>query len=93
MLTARSVLSCTAFSLAMAVGRFAPGIAPGTALAAVATNGYCGYLAGPPLIGLAADLVGLRAALGIVCAACGLVAAGAAMIRRLVLLSPRRETS
>src|SRR5262249_25579457 len=31
----------------------------GTAIAAVATAGYLGYLAGPPLIGLAADAAGL----------------------------------
>ena len=52
----------------------------GTAIAAVATTGYLGYLAGPPLIGLAADAAGLPAALGIVCAACALVAVGAALI-------------
>ncbi len=40
-----------------AAGRIA-GISAGTALAAVATTGYCGYLAGPPLIGLAAELTG-----------------------------------
>lgn len=52
-------------------------ISPGTALAAVATTGYLGYLAGPPLIGLAAEAAGLPAALAIVSAACGLVAIGA----------------
>jgi len=52
----------------------------GTAIAAVATAGYLGYLAGPPLIGLAADAAGLPTALGIVCAACALVAVGAALI-------------
>jgi len=52
----------------------------GTAIAAVATTGYLGYLAGPPLIGLAADAAGLPAALGIVCLACALVAVGAALI-------------
>src|SRR5215475_3295206 len=41
---------------------------------------YLGYLAGPPLIGLAADAAGLPTALGIVCAACALVAVGAALI-------------
>jgi len=46
----------------------------------VATAGYLGYLAGPPLIGLAADAAGLPTALGIVCAACALVAVGAALI-------------
>ena len=62
-----------------AAGR-TPGIEAGTALAAVATPGYFGYLAGPPLIGFAAEAAGLPAALAIVCVACGLVAAGAAII-------------
>jgi MFS family permease len=56
------------------------GIQTGTALAAVATTGYFGYLAGPPLIGLAARAAGLPAALGIACGACALVAAGAAIL-------------
>ena len=59
-----------------AAGR-TPGIASGTAIAAVATTGYFGYLAGPPLIGLVAEAAGLPTALGIVCAACALVACGA----------------
>jgi MFS family permease len=54
-----------------------PGVHAGTALAAVATTGYGGYLAGPPLIGLAADRVGLPVALGIVSVACAVIAAGA----------------
>ena len=52
-------------------------IASGHALAAVATTGYLGFLAGPPLIGLAAEAVGLPAALLIVVIACVAVAAGA----------------
>lgn len=56
------------------------GVQAGTAIAAVATTGYTGYLAGPPLIGLMADAAGLPAALGSVCVACALVAAGAALI-------------
>jgi hypothetical protein len=58
----------------------APGVQAGTALAAVATTGYLGFLAGPPLIGLAAEIVGLPAALGIVSGCCGLVALGAGVI-------------
>jgi fucose permease len=77
-----------------AAGR-APGLPAATALAAVATTGYCGYLAGPPLIGLTADVVGLPLALGIVCASCGLVAAGAAVIPRSsqAPASPRNTVS
>jgi fucose permease len=63
-----------------AAGRV-PGVEAGPALATVATTGYFGFLAGPPLIGLAAEAAGLRAALGIVCALCALVAAGAGMAR------------
>ncbi len=40
--------------------------ASGTAIAAVATCGYVGLLAGPPIIGFAADLVGLRIALSFI---------------------------
>ena len=59
-----------------AAGR-ARDVAPGTALAAVATTGYGGFLAGPPLIGFAAGLIGLPAALGLVVACCAVIAAGA----------------
>ena len=65
-----------------AAGR-APGFPAGAALAAVATTGYCGYLAGPPVIGLAAELAGLPLALGTVSVACGLVAVGAGVLSRL----------
>jgi MFS family permease len=51
-----------------------PGVAPGMALAAVATTGYFGFLAGPALIGLAAEMAGLPAALGIVSVLCALSA-------------------
>jgi predicted MFS family arabinose efflux permease len=47
--------------------------APG--LAAVSTAGYTGFLAGPPVIGLVAELTGLREALLIVCALCLVAAA------------------
>jgi len=53
------------------------GGAASSALAAVATPGYLGFLAGPPPIGLAAEHLGLRGALGLVCVACALVAVGA----------------
>jgi len=56
-----------------AAGRVA-GFPAGTTLAAVATTGYTGYLAGPPLIGLAAELIGLPVALGLVSLACALIA-------------------
>jgi fucose permease len=67
-----------------AAGRL-EGVQAGTALAAVATTGYCGFLAGPPLIGLAAEITSLPVALGIVSASCALIALGAG-----VVLRPRR---
>lgn len=45
-----------------AAGRY-PGLAPGPAIAAVASTGYLGFLTGPPIIGLVAELVTLRVAL------------------------------
>ncbi len=54
-----------------------PGVHPGTGIAAVATAGYAGFLIGPPLIGLAAELVGLAVALWLVVVALALVAAAA----------------
>ncbi len=55
----------------------AGGASEGSSLAAVATPGYLGFLAGPPLIGLAAEHSSLPAALGIVCVACAVVTVGA----------------
>ena len=37
-------------------------LSPGAALAAVTTIGFCGFLVGPPVIGLVAEITGLRAA-------------------------------
>jgi len=51
-----------------------PDIEPGRALAAVTATGYCGFLAGPPLIGLAAEWISLPAALAVVVVFCSLVA-------------------
>ena len=45
-----------------AAGKF-PGIPAGTAIAGVATIGYAGFLAGPPVIGLVAEQTNLRIAL------------------------------
>ncbi|MDJ0389874.1 MFS transporter [Roseomonas sp. E05] len=62
-----------------AAGRL-PGIAPGTAIAAVATLGYSGLLGGPALIGFVAQAAGLPVALGGV----GLLLLGVAMAAGLV---------
>ena len=67
------------FSAAGRVG----GVPAGTALAAVATTGYGGYLTGPPLIGFAAEVTSLPVALGIVSAACALIAVFARVLPRL----------
>jgi hypothetical protein len=53
-----------------------PGLPPGHGLAAATTVGYCGYLAGPPAIGMVADVTGLPRALGLVV----LAAAGIAVL-------------
>jgi len=37
----------------------------GTAIAAIATSGYTGFLVGPPLIGSLAEALSLRGALGV----------------------------
>ena len=68
-----------------AAGR-APGLPPSTAIAAVASLGYFGWLAGPPVIGLAAEALGLPSALGLVSAACAFVAIRASFVRE-----PTRE--
>jgi MFS family permease len=62
------------------------GLQAGTAIAAVATTGYLGFLAGPPAIGLVAEATGLPVALGLVSLSCGLIAlwAAGALARRTV---------
>ena len=51
------------------------------ALAAVTSVGYTGFLAGPPLIGLVAQVTSLRIALGIVAALGALITALAPAVR------------
>jgi hypothetical protein len=52
-----------------AAGRI-PGEGAGSAIAAVATVGYSGFLLGPPVIGVAADLTSLAQALALIVLAC-----------------------
>ncbi len=59
-----------------AAGR-TPGVAPGSAIAAVATVGYSGFLLGPPIIGFVADATSLALALGLIVLACLAIAAAA----------------
>lgn len=56
------------FPAALSAAGRTQGMAAGPALAAVATAGYTGFLAGPPVIGFVAELVGLGGALYIVVA-------------------------
>jgi MFS family permease len=61
-------------------GRLEPD-APGRGIAAVTTMGYSGFLAGPPLIGFAAQLTSLPAALGLTVIAALIIAAFARMVQ------------
>ncbi|MFV2172757.1 MFS transporter [Actinomadura sp. LOL_016] len=61
---------------------------PSQALSAVATMGYAGFLAGPPLLGLVASASSLRLALLLVAALC--VVAATLSQRSSALKSPRR---
>jgi fucose permease len=63
-----------------AAGRL-PGLAPGIGIAAVSTAGYGGFLAGPPLIGLVAELGGLPLGLGLVALVVALMLPGASALR------------
>jgi fucose permease len=63
-----------------AAGRL-PDLAPGIGIAAVSTAGYGGLLAGPPLIGLVAELGGLPLGLGLVALVVALMLPGASALR------------
>jgi len=63
-----------------AAGRL-PDTAPGAGIAATASIGYLGFLAGPPLIGFIAQMTSLGTALGLPVFACGMVALFASMVR------------
>ncbi|MEO7912608.1 MAG: MFS transporter [Roseiflexaceae bacterium] len=57
-------LACS-FPLILSAAARTPGVAANTAIAAMATVGYTGFLVGPPLIGTVAEVVTLRGALGL----------------------------
>jgi fucose permease len=59
-------------------------LAPRVAIAAVASTGYAGLLAGPPLIGFIAQAFTLTRALIVVVVCCALIALLAPMVRRSV---------
>jgi len=73
-----------------AAGRL-PGVAPGPAIAAVTTASYAGFLVGPPLIGVIADVVGLARALGLVVLFSVAVAALAGLVGRAEDARPPRR--
>lgn len=58
-----------------------PGMAPGPAIAAVASSGYFGFLAGPPFIGLIAEVTSLRMSLVTLVVAAGVIAVLAGRMR------------
>lgn len=64
-----------------AAGR-TPGLSPGTAIAAVCTMGYFGFLVGPPVIGFLADRTTLSASLWLLAGCMALTALLAGAVRR-----------
>jgi HAD superfamily hydrolase (TIGR01509 family) len=72
-----------------------PGLSADRGVAAVSTVGWLGFLAGPPAIGLVAELVGLRTALGLVVLATVALAflAYSAEPRRRLVLEPKAVIS
>lgn len=73
---------CTLFPLAFSAAGNTPGTSPGIALASVATLGYLGFLAGPPLIGLVAQATSLRVSFLLVAALAVLITLMAGLLRR-----------
>ena len=71
------------FPIAISAAGRVPGVASGSALTAVTTVGYAGFLAGPPIIGLLSEVSSLRLALGVVAVLGGVIA----------ILSPTVATS
>ncbi|MBB6097977.1 MFS family permease [Deinobacterium chartae] len=80
----------TLYPLVFSAAGRTPGVTSGTAIAAVATMGYSGFLAGPPFIGLLAEGISLRGALGLVALLCLLIALLSPIVRRAER-APERE--
>lgn len=70
-----------AVPLAFSAAGNVPGIPAGTGIAGVATIGYAGFLAGPPVIGLIAELTSLRVALLLIMIMVGSLALTAGAVR------------
>jgi MFS family permease len=73
---------CTLFPLVFSAAGRVEGVHPGVALASVATLGYLGFLAGPPLIGWIAQLSSLRLSFGLVALLALCITALAGLLRR-----------
>lgn len=69
-----------------AAGRLDGG-SPGRSLAAVATMGYLGFLAGPPLIGWIAELSGMRISFAVLALMCALIALRGSRLGRAAAVS------
>lgn len=78
------------FPLGFSAAADQPGIARGRSVAAVATMGYTGFLAGPPLLGWVAELTSLRLALGIVVLLAAAIVVLAGVTRRPALQDEAR---
>jgi MFS family permease len=78
----------TAFPSVMTAASRVPGTTAGDGIAAVATLGYFGLLAGPPIIGFVAQLTSLRGGLALVAVACAVTAGLAGVLHERVV---RRE--
>ncbi|MCS7067207.1 MAG: MFS transporter [Meiothermus sp.] len=72
---------CTLFPLAFSAAGRVPGVQPGVALASVATLGYLGFLAGPPVIGLVAHSTSLRVSFALVAGLAVVIALLAGLLR------------
>ena len=72
-----------------AVGRI-PGQNTGSAIAALATIGYAGFLVGPPFIGIVADATSLQFSLGVIVLACVAVGIFAGIVEPKPKPSPER---
>ncbi len=70
------------FPLGFSAAADRPGISRGRAVAAIATMGYTGFLAGPPLLGWVAEATSLRLALGIVVLLAGAIVVLGGVTRR-----------
>ena len=86
-------LACS-FPLLLSAAARTPRVASSTAIAAIATAGYTGFLVGPPLIGSLAEAVTLRWALGLLGLVGVLVAMfGGAVERRPLVRSPEETAA